>query len=210
MPTRELQAFEKNLAYAQDLSATAASIAGVVTPAMDLSDLYRAAYMQGVSAFDYFIHEEVRVRMLDLHVRPQSTWPRGFSRFKVPLSSVRRDGSNLQDTAVLFEAEIRNQHGHLSFQHPDKVADACRLVSDVDLWVAVAAAIGTTKQGRLSPAQAAKKDWGLIIDRRNLIVHEADLDPTPPRTRRYAIDKTTTDTALAKIGVVARAIASAL
>ncbi len=177
---------------------------------MDLSDLYRAAFMQGVSAFDYFMHEEIRVRMLDLHSKPQPVWPLGFASFKVPLSSIHHHGRSPQEAAVLFETEIRNQHGHLSFQHPDKIAAACRLVSNVDIWLEVATALGTLQQGRLSPGQVAKKDWGLIIDRRNLIVHEADLDPTPPRDRRYPIDRQLTDEALDKIGVVTRLIAAAL
>lgn len=166
--------------------------------------------MQGVSAFDYFMHEEIRVRMLDLHTKPQAAWPAGFATFKVPLSSVHLHGQTPQGAAALFETEIRSQHGHLSFQHPDKMAAACRLVSNVDVWDEIAKALGTKKQGRLSPSQVAKKDWGLIIDRRNLIVHEADLDPTPPRNRRYPITKQMTDEALEKIGIVTRLIAASL
>ncbi|TKJ96697.1 hypothetical protein PlfCFBP13513_14795 [Plantibacter flavus] len=210
MPASELAAFETNLQRALDLSATAGSLRNMVTPAVDLSDLYRAAYMQGVSAFDHFIHEEVRVRMLEWHGRPQSTWPAGFATFKIPISSTHQAGRSVPDAAVRFEAEIRSQHGHLSFQHPDKVAAACRLVSNTEIWQTIATALGTKKQGKLSPSQVAKKDWGLIIDRRNLIVHEADLDPTPPRSRRYPIDKEMTDEALQKIGLVTRLIAASL
>lgn len=166
--------------------------------------------MQGVSAFDHFIHEEVRVRMLALHSCPQDSWPAGFARFNVPLSSTHPLGTTSPEATVRFEAAIRNQHAHLSFQHPDKVAAACRLVSDVEVWNAVAAQLGVSKQGKLTPGQVAKKDWGLIIDRRNLIVHEADLDPTPPRTRRYSIDQSMTEDVLTQIGNVARAIATVL
>ncbi len=166
--------------------------------------------MQGVSAFDHFIHEEVRVRMLDWYTKPQHSWPSGFTSFKIPLSSTHASGSAAPEAAAKFEAEIRNQHGHLSFQHPDKIASACRLVSDVDIWHVIATELGVVKQGKYSPAQVAKKDWGLIIDRRNLIVHEADLDPTPPRDRRYPIDQRITEDALARIGQVTRIIAASL
>jgi len=166
--------------------------------------------MQGVSAFDHFIHEEVRIRMLDWYTKPQSSWPAGFASFRVPLSSTHWLGPASPDAIARLEVEIRTQHGHLSFQHPDKVAAACRLVSDVDVWHAVAIGLGIAKQGKYSPAQVAKKDWGLIVDRRNLIVHEADLDPTPPRDRRYHIDQQITDDALGKIGDVTRIIAASL
>lgn len=210
MQSRELLVFEQNITYAQDLAATASALAQIVTPAVDVTDLYRAAFMQGVSAFDFFMHEEIRARMLDLHSRPRAEWPAGFSNFKVPIAQFSIAAGNAQDAALSLEAEIRNQHGHLSFQHPDKVAAACRHVSDIDIWSAVADSLGTTRQGRLTAGQVAKKDWGLIIDRRNLIVHEADLDPTPPRNRRYTIDAATTTSALSHIQLVARAISNSL
>ncbi|MCX2971959.1 hypothetical protein OSB71_24420, partial [Streptomyces sp. JHD 1] len=66
-----------------------------------------------------------------------------------------------------LEQEIREQHGYLSFQQPDKVADAFRLVSDVSLWVEVAKHLG------LRP-EDVKRQLKLIADRRNKIAHEAD------------------------------------
>ncbi|MFF2632684.1 hypothetical protein ACFVR6_07385 [Microbacterium sp. NPDC058021] len=83
-------------------------------------------------------------------------------------------------------------------------------MSDVDIWQMIATALGTRKQGKLSPSQVVKKDWGLIVDRRNLIVHEADLDPSPPRNRRYSINQVMTDEALEKVGQVARLIEALL
>jgi hypothetical protein len=57
-----------------------------------------------------------------------------------------------------------------------KVADGIRLISEIKLWEAVAARLGVT-------AAQVKQRLGLIVDRRNKIAHEADLDPTYPKVR---------------------------
>jgi hypothetical protein len=79
----------------------------------------------------------------------------------------------LADTASdsWLETETRRQHSIRSFQRPDKIADAFRLVWPLPLWDAVAADLGR-------PAADLKTSLDLIIDRRNQIAHEADVDPT--------------------------------
>ena len=73
-----------------------------------------------------------------------------------------------------------------------------RLVSDVELW----AAVGT----QLSrPSADVKTQLKLIVDRRNKIAHEADMDPTPPRSR-YPITRNLVDTSLDFLENVANAI----
>lgn len=173
MPAAELAAFGQNIQYARDLAATATALQAQITSALSIDDLLRAALVQGVSAFDHFIHEEIRVRMLEIQSEMRVR-AKGFSRFRVSLDSVRI--AAIQGDSSWLENEIKEQHGYLSFQQPDKVADAIRLVSDVTLWPAVASHM------RL-PVQDAKRKLKLIVDRRNKIAHEADTDQTPPRSR---------------------------
>ena len=71
-------------------------------------------------------------------------------------------------------------HGWLSFQHPDKIANAIRLVSTGDLWQAVALR-------RNEDVEAMKAQLCAIMDCRNKIAHEADLDPGNPG-ERWPID----------------------
>lgn len=173
MPVSELFLFKQNIGYARDLSATAVALAKQVTTAIRIDDLLRSSLVQGVSAFDHFVHEEVRARMI---LTQQGSHPaaKGYGRFRVSLASVNLALTG--DGVSWLEAEIREQHGYLSFQHPDKVADAFRLVTDVSLWPAVA---GKLKRN----SDDLKRELKLIVDRRNKIAHEADTDPTPPRTR---------------------------
>lgn len=173
MPQAELALFKQNTVYARDLIATAMAISAQVTSAINTDDLLRAALVQGVSAFDHFVHEEVRARMIatQLGMHPRAA---GFDRFRVSLSSVQT-ALGTGGTAWL-ESEIREQHGYLSFQQPDKVADAFRLITNIKLWDAVAVRMGKN-------AADVKRQLKLIVDRRNKIAHEADTDVTPPRTR---------------------------
>lgn len=177
------------------MAATASALKAQVTPVVDVSDLLRAALVQGVSAFDHFIHEEVRVRMIGLAGQAAVKWPPAYGRFRISLEAF--DRSRTGGTRWL-EEEIRAQHSYLAFQQPEKVADAIRLVSDVELWPSVANFIGVD-------TRAVKTQLKLIVDRRNQIAHEADMDPTPPRSR-YPISRNIVDSSLDFLDVLVEAI----
>lgn len=80
-----------------------------------------------------------------------------------------------------LEDEIRERLGYQSFQHPDKIADAIRLISDKKLWEEVANQMG-------KPQKDIKQELRAIVDRRNQIAHEADIEPTYGIGSRQNID----------------------
>ena len=69
-----------------------------------------------------------------------------------------------------------------TFKQPDSIADAIRLISDKKLWLEVASIMGRTDK-------EIKQELKIIIDRRNKIAHEADIDPTLSLGNRWAIDE---------------------
>ena len=75
-----------------------------------------------------------------------------------------------------LERELRNRHGHRSFQNPDRIAEAIRLIADVRLWEEVARRVGTS-------ASYVRDRLGLIVNRRNQIAHEADMNRSYPMAR---------------------------
>jgi hypothetical protein len=81
-----------------------------------------------------------------------------------------------------LEDEIRERLGYQSFQQPDKIADAIRLISDKKLWDEVAVKLGIS-------AKDVKQQLSAIVDRRNKIAHEADVDPTFGIGSRWYIDE---------------------
>ncbi|MCA2215825.1 hypothetical protein [Jidongwangia harbinensis] len=199
MSAFEIAMFRRNLQHARDLSATATVLSAQVTSVIDTDDILRYALVQGVSAFDHFVHEEVRSRMLLIQSGVLPDCP-GFFRFRVSLRSVGLALS--QGGTGWLEAEVREQHSYLSFQQPDKVADAFRLVTDVILWQEVSKQMGQS-------AEDVKRRLKLLVDRRNKIAHESDTDPTPPRTR-YPIDAIIVNDSLDFLESVAGAIDAAI
>jgi hypothetical protein len=89
--------------------------------------------------------------------------------------------NRLNNTSWL-ESEIRERLGYQSFQQADKIADAIRYISDKKLWDEVAILI-------TRPARDIKQQLNLIVDRRNKIAHEADIDPSFSIGSRWNIDE---------------------
>lgn len=203
MPQRELDLFEQSINRARDMMGLASTLNTTTTGVMDLSDVHRAAFVQGVSAFDTFIHEEIRVRILNIFASA-AAMPAALQRFKVTLASTRI--ATITPGLSWLETEIRDQHSLLSFQKPEKVADGIRLISDVQLWKALAIHLGQGPQNGESGDQILKRRMTLIADRRNTIVHESDLDPTPPGDVLYPMTRSTVEDALAFLDQVARGI----
>jgi len=224
-----LDQFRISIARVRDLISIHNSVKAQSTPALDLSDILRAALVLAVSALDYYIHEVVTLGMLEIHrgQRSEPNPPRNssqsaFSRFQVSLGGARQERLIAMDIASWLENEIQQSQGssflqqshtvsallpvissgilnrlnnaswledevrerlsYQSFQQPEKIADAIRLISDKKLWEEVAQKLGRS-------AKDVKQQLSAIVDRRNKIAHEADIDPTYNIGSRWNIDK---------------------
>jgi hypothetical protein len=145
---------------------------------------------------DHFVHEIARRGMLAAHCGSRAP-TEAFLKFTVTLGGVK---VGLADPAKAdwLNSEIINRHGHLSFQHPDKIADAVKLVSPTKLWERVAKVMGRD-------VASIKRQLELIVARRNKIAHEADADPSTPGAR-WPINETMVDEAVAFIEKLCEAI----
>jgi hypothetical protein len=140
-----------------------------LTAIIDISDILRAAHVMIVSALDSYVHDVVRTALMRIYDgrRPSVA---GYQKFRISIASFQ--GHNEIATARdNVEAEIRSQHSYATFQHPDKIADAIRLVCDLKIWEEAAIGLGLS-------SKSIKERLSLIVDRRNKIAHEADIDPT--------------------------------
>lgn len=198
--TKAYVQFRSSIAQARDLVGLAVAIDRTTTPALDTSDLLRFALVSAVSALDHYVHEVVRELMIDIATgaRPATD---AFHRFEVSTHAALRATRGDPPSSWLND-EIRRQHGHLSFQHPDKIADAVRLVWSQPLWNTIAPTIGRS-------ASDIKQELLLIVNRRNQIAHEADRNPTPPH-ERWAISPTDVEASVAFIESVVAALDTAL
>ncbi len=169
-----IELFRGNLSRVLDLGALHDALRTQVTEGLDLSDILRAELVFAVSCLDHYVHEVTHVGMLETYAgRRQPS--QAYSRFQVSIGGVSRAFDDLENDDW-FDDEIRRRHQWQTFEHPDKIAEAIRLVSDIALWDAVATRLNV-------PPDDIKNQLRLIVDRRNKIAHEADLDPIYPGNR---------------------------
>lgn len=224
-----LDQFRISVIRVRDMISLHNNIKAQSTPALDMTDILRAALVLAVSALDYYIHEVVILGILEIH-RGQRCEPNpspnntqsAFSRFQVSLGGARQERLIAVDIASWLESEIQQSQGfaflqqpcmissllpiisssiltqlnsaswlenevrerlsYQSFQQPEKIADAIRFISDKKLWEEVAVKLN-------KPAKDVKQQIQAIVDRRNKIAHEADIDPTLGIGYRWHIDE---------------------
>jgi hypothetical protein len=197
-----LDQFRVSINRVRDLVAVHNSVKAQATSALDLSDILRAALVLSVSALDFYVHEVVRLGMLEIH-QGLRLEPPAFSRFQISLGSAREGLSVALNLDYWLEDEIRQRHSYKSFQQPDNIADAIRLISDKKLWEEVGKVMGRS-------AQDVKQQLSIIVDRRNKIAHEADIDPTLGLGNRWGISETLVNDAVDFIEQVVESIHSVL
>lgn len=165
-----LDGFKASAERVKSLGGLHSALLSLTTPAIDSSDLLRAQIVLTVSALDYFVHEIVVLGMLETF--------QGIRKPTAAFNRQRVSGHLLLGTrsAATFETDVRERHSLLSFQQPDKVADAVRLISEKPLWTEVSRQLGRAEQ-------SVKAELKLIVERRNKIAHEADIDPSYPGAR---------------------------
>jgi RiboL-PSP-HEPN len=191
-----IDAFYSNMLRVRSLHALYGAFARQVTAAVDLSDLLRAEVVLAVSALDQFIHELTRLGMLECWkgIRRNTD---AFNRFPLPIV-VAKGLSQPTSSHQIFDDEVRLKHSYLSFQLPDRIADAIRLFSNVKLWDEVGNELG-------KDAKTIKSSLALIVERRNKIAHEADVDPSYPG-QRWPIDPAMVERICDDLEAIARAI----
>lgn len=169
-----LDQFVANLAQARHLGGLYEALRANTTSALDLSDMVRAELVMATSALDHYIHELTRIGMINtlLGLRPPA--PR-FLKFSIPMEKVLAATKD-PSSATWLDEEVRFRHGFQSFQNPEKIADAIGIISDISLWDTVAQKMGMSRE-------VLKTQLAEIVDRRNKIAHEADMDHASGRRR---------------------------
>ncbi len=138
----------------------------VVVP-VDTSDLLRWQWVQCISAFDKFVHDIVRVGMLEIFLGNRASTPK-YNSFQIDIQTYRDMSNNRIDAAIIFERKIILKHGFLAFQDPNKVADALSFIwNENDKWAKISNGMQMNKNNCTTYLKN-------IVIRRNQIVHEGD------------------------------------
>ncbi|WP_280266738.1 hypothetical protein [Nocardia wallacei] len=182
--TSAFQDFEQNLGFAKRLIEGGQLLERLAVGSFDITDLYRSAWVQAVSALDHWVHEEVYQRAVALVQKPSATKPRKLKEFDIPVELLDRVHHHSAPLAEAFEAQLRAALGWRSFQHPDRIKEGFALVTDTPLWAAVAEQFnfGMPPDQHVK-TQDVRERLLSITDRRNRIAHGADRDPSTPIAR---------------------------
>lgn len=177
---KAFEQFNSNIKAVKEMDALYHHLTGDLKLPNDLSDILRSQLVYAVSALDKLIHEMVKIGMLQAFIN-QRTKTSKFNSFSISLTtynniqqvSQQQPNTNtlqLETPEYFFEQEIIVKHKYLAFQEPDKIADALSFIwEEKQKWQKIAVLFNTTDD-------YIKKNLKTIVNRRNQIVHEADID----------------------------------
>jgi hypothetical protein len=150
---------------------------------MSADELLRAEWVSRVSALDLYIHELVAQNMVKIFEGSRNGCP-GFSKFRCSSDTLMRikNAVTAADASAAFDLEVRKRMSRVTYQFPEDIAEGIRLISGTELWNEIALAKGATDTSKGALAKSLKKGLSLIVDRRNRIANEGDLQPSIPRT----------------------------
>lgn len=151
--------------------------------ALDPSELLRAEWAMRVSALDLYVHEVVAQNLLAIFQGKRPT-PAGFTKLQISsdtVAAIRANGTGVASDNA-FDLGVRTKLERVSYQFPDDIADGIRLISEAELWNDIAKHYGATGAAVKPQAKTLRNDLRRVVERRNKIVHEGDLQPGVPRT----------------------------
>ena len=154
----------------------------------EVSDILRAQIVNSVSAFDRLIHELVNIGVVEVflgrRVKTSKFLNQAF-RAETLIKSIEFSKPGYIPTSIydspqfLIEKEMREKMSYLAFEAPDKVSDALSYIWDnshkmqtIAIDMAIPGTNANDQQNNL------RQELQLIIDRRNQIAHEGDVDPS--------------------------------
>lgn len=144
-------------------------------------DLLRSQIVYSVSAFDKLIHDVIRIGMVEIFVGRRSTTPKYLAEAisietynELIAATFATDDelitATLPPKEVIFEQTIVRKLKTIAYQDPIKVAEGLGYIWDEkQKWQKIAAEMALDDK-------TAKTTLRLIVDQRNRIVHEADID----------------------------------
>lgn len=141
-----------------------------ITVDIDFSDIYRTQVVAALSALDFFVHEVVKIGILEQFdgKRAKTAWYNDFiSQLVFP-----EDLATFAERRHWVNEKIVEIHSWKSFQCSDKISGALKKIIDPEFfWNAIAITLKKTPQ-------FIKTDLDIKVRRRNQIVHEGDINPT--------------------------------
>lgn len=153
----------------------------------EVSDILRAQIVNSVSAFDRLIHELVNIGVIEIfqghRVKTKKFLNQPF-KAETLIKSIEFSKPGFIPTSIndnpqfLIEKEMREKMSYLAFEAPDKVKDALSYIWDNDYKMQdIAIEMNLSGTSDHIKQKILEQELQLIVDRRNQIAHEGDIDP---------------------------------
>jgi hypothetical protein len=141
-----------------------------------VSELLRASVVAAISALDRYMHDLVLLHSWRLLSKPEDQIPNELKKIAIPVTATKRALRRLRENStarpghIVKEAIQEHLHRHYTFQKPDDILKASKMLGVSNFWQSVAneMPVSPTKQDVIMSLRK-------IAARRNQIVHEADL-----------------------------------
>ena len=194
MTTTRIEDFREDLARAREIVGLGQALWGSANGRVDVSDMYRAALVQGVAAWDRYLHGVILDRAVKIvlgllnHDRP--------GKIGLPLPHVARILAIQDQTQRELETRgiLVARFARETFQKPNDVADGLAMVGIPRIWSAA-----------FPEPESVIHTLSLIVDRRNKIVHECDRDPVVPNPIHPIVPEDVSDSLSAISDIAERA-----
>ncbi len=168
MRSEAYQRFLASYDRVHGLSHVGRALEGKALGSVDMSEAFRAEIVLAVSAWDSYVHN-LCVEAIYKSFLGSREKNKHYGEARICLSSAEQLASGGSTSWV--EGEVRAQFSRDTFQRADDIAKALRFVDDRPKRLARVAASMTYS------SEVFRQRLNAIVDRRNMIVHEADIDP---------------------------------
>lgn len=166
-----LSVFQQGIVDARKNSLLHDYLSSQVRVPIDFDDVLRAQIVLSVAAFDKLLHDVIRRGMNEIYLGKRPPTPKFLSETITTALHKALVDAVVPPAEYFFDRSVVTSLSHLAFQQPDKVSDGlAKIWNESEKWNKISAEMGCNSkyvQTRLK----------LIVDRRNAIVHQSDIDP---------------------------------
>ena len=136
--------------------------------AFDITELLRAEFVLIVGALDFYIHGVVRECLIEQFYKTDNC---DDSTISIPLQTVKvlLHVKSEEEQIKILDQQIKNIISKDSYQAPRAVEKALGMINIKKVWSKVSEISGKS-------AEDIRNTLAIIINRRNKIAHEADID----------------------------------
>lgn len=175
----------KNLNYARNLTAAGKHFSELGITKFEISDVYRAAWVQAVAALDQWVRREIHERMLRLANDQSIAKSDRYRSFEISLGAVEDVQAGRRTLHDALDERLRDKLGFTTYQDPVKIRQGFAHITDVaSFWNRVAVVLGEQAGGERLGAGDVEQRLRDIAYRRNKIAHEYDEDPLDSSRKR--------------------------